>query len=565
MDDASQPDSLAFKQKRRWVRRRRLLIIVLAIAVLAVNAAASLYLANTQPGDSAVYKQIALNTMDRGIYSTETAPPFVPTLIRLPGYPLFLAGIYSVFGEGNDTAVRVAQSLLHFAAAVFAGLLAWNWLSGKRRRRRAAAICTFLLAALCPFTINHTAVLLTEVPTIFLMTAMALAATYAIKSGEWRSSAAWWLLAGLTAGPAVEMRPDSAFYALGAGLTLVVAAFLKLPAKTPVVSAAWKGAAFTLVFVIVLTPWTIRNYRVFGLFQPVPTVHANMPDEFVPLGYDLWLKTWVTDVRYVNTMEWTIGQYRIDPQAIPARAFTNDDERVRVTELIDQYNNSDPDHPLSKAEEKPGDNDDGSNDDQADSGDSGDDKSEDDNSSDDSADQSSAGADEQLDLKITPEVDAAFNQIALERIRRAPFNYYFVLPATRIAEMWFDTHSEFYPFAGQIFPVKDMDNDIYQNVWLPLFAGLVWVYTLLSIAGLIFLALNRPPESLVWVAMILLITVPRLIFLGTIENPEPRYLIEYFVFAAVLAGIALSRISVRCGSGKIGLDLLYGRENRGRN
>jgi hypothetical protein len=289
-----------------------------------------------------------------------------------------------------------------------------------------------------------------------------------------------------------------------------------------------------------------------------------MPDEFVPLGYDLWLKTWVTDARYVNTMEWTIGQDRIDPRSIPAWAFANDDERARVTALIDHYNNSDPDHPVNKAEGKSSENDDDSNGDQADSDDSGDDTSED-NSSDDSSDQSSPGAGEQLDLKITPEVDAAFMQIALERIQRAPFNYYVALPATRIALMWFDTHSEFYPFAGQIFPVADMDNEIYQNIWLPLFAGLVWIYTLLAIAGLVFLAVNRPPDSLVWVAMILLITIPRLIFLGTIENPEPRYLIEYFVFAAVLAGIALSRISVRCGNGKVGLNLLYGREHRGRH
>jgi hypothetical protein len=564
MDDASQPDSLAFKQKRRWVRRRRLLVLVFAAAVLAVNIAASLYLANTQPGDAAVYKQIALNTTDRGVYSTETEPPFAPTLIRLPGYPLFLAGVYSVFGEANDTAVRVIQSLLHFAAAILAGLLAWNWLWGKRRKRRTAAVWAFLLAATCPFTISHTAVLLTEVPTIFLMTAMTLTATYAIKSDEWKRSAGWWALSGLAAGLAVEMRPDSAFYALGVGLTLVLAAFLKLPAKAALISAAWKGAVFTLIFVFVLMPWTIRNYRVFGLFQPVPPVHANMPDEFVPLGYDLWLKTWVTDARYVNTMEWTIGQDRIDPRSIPAWAFANDDERARVTALIDHYNNSDPDHPVNKAEGKSSENDDDSNGDQADSDDSGDDTSED-NSSDDSSDQSSPGAGEQLDLKITPEVDAAFMQIALERIQRAPFNYYVALPATRIALMWFDTHSEFYPFAGQIFPVADMDNEIYQNIWLPLFAGLVWIYTLLAIAGLVFLAVNRPPDSLVWVAMILLITIPRLIFLGTIENPEPRYLIEYFVFAAVLAGIALSRISVRCGNGKVGLNLLYGREHRGRH
>jgi hypothetical protein len=328
MDDSAQPSSLAITQKRRWIRRRRLLLILLAAAVLSVNIVASLYLANTQPGDSAVYKQITLNKMDRGVYPTDTEPPYAPTIVRLPGYPLFLDGIYTVFGKENDTAVRVVQSLLHFATAILAGLLAWNWLSGRRRRRRAAALSAFVLTALCPFTVSYAAVLLTEVPTIFLMTAMTLAATYAVKSDDIRRSAIWMILSGLAAGLAVEMRPDSGLYALGVGVTLVLAAFFRKPLKPALVSAVWKGAVFTFVFVLVLTPWTVRNYRVFGLLQPLTPAHVNNPDEFVPLGYDLWLKTWVTDVRYVNSMEWTLGQERIDPKSIPAWAFANDDERA---------------------------------------------------------------------------------------------------------------------------------------------------------------------------------------------------------------------------------------------
>ena len=36
--------------------------------------------------------------------------------------------------------------------------------------------------------------------------------------------------------------------------------------------------------------------------------------------------------------------------------------------------------------------------------------------------------------------------------------------------------------------------------------------------------------------------VLRLILLSSIENPEPRYLVEFFPFLAVLGGIAIARV-----------------------
>ena len=40
----------------------------------------------------------------------------------------------------------------------------------------------------------------------------------------------------------------------------------------------------------------------------------------------------------------------------------------------------------------------------------------------------------------------------------------------------------------------------------------------------------------------LLMTLPRLIFLSTLENPEPRYVVELFAFTSILGGIAIARI-----------------------
>ncbi|MEO6654524.1 MAG: hypothetical protein ABIO36_00425 [Pyrinomonadaceae bacterium] len=310
--------------------------------------------------------------------------------------------------------------------------------------------------------------------------------------------------------------------------------------------AGWKGTIFSGVFVVVLVPWTVRNERIFGVFQPLAPAHAEMLGEFVPHGYLLWLRTWIDDSRYIGPMLWNLEEKPITVESVPAYAFDANEEKQHVAALLDQYNHSDPDQQASA--------DDGSKDDDT--------VSADDNDSGSASDATTDGADEtdadvSLDLKITPEVDAGFQQIAEQRIEREPMRFYFCLPAKRAVSMWFDTHSEYFPFGGEIFPVKDLDNEQYQNIWLPLFGMLIWFYTFLAFGGAVLLWLNRNRRSRTWLAILVLLCLPRIIFFGTLENPEPRYLVELFIFAAVLGGIVLSRFRLRRGLNVLSFEFLY--------
>src|ERR1700677_2351519 len=62
-------------------------------------------------GDSLMYGDIAKNWLQHGVYGfTEIGPnpgalQIRPTLIRLPGYPLFLAACFRVFGVEHYSAV----------------------------------------------------------------------------------------------------------------------------------------------------------------------------------------------------------------------------------------------------------------------------------------------------------------------------------------------------------------------------------------------------------------------------------------------------------------------------
>jgi len=72
-----------------------------------------------------------------------------------------------------------------------------------------------------------------------------------------------------------------------------------------------------------------------------------------------------------------------------------------------------------------------------------------------------------------------------------------------------------------------------------LFAGLTLIYTLLGGLGAWLLWRTRTFDARRWVILSLLIIVLRLGFFSTLENPEPRYVVELFPFLSLLGGIAI--------------------------
>lgn len=525
--------------------------IALVLLTLASRISVAYFLATDAPGDGAIYSQLAKNILEQNVYSLDTAAPFSPTLIRLPGYPLFLAAVYTVFGYGSDTAVCIIQAVLDTLTCLITSLIAFLWTENEEKKRR-SAFWTFVLISLCPFIVIYTATLLTETLTTFLMAALTLTATVAFKSLTSKKSFLWWILTGLLAGFAVLLRPDSGLFALGIGLTLVISGLFLKTENAPkflkrLLDVVWKGAVFSIVFLLVLAPWTIRNYKLFGVFQPLAPAHAEMPGEFVPRNYERWLRTWIDESHYIEPMLWRLDLDPISVSKIPASAFDSDEERAQVAALLEQYNNP-PGVEQPKDSAKSDDHDPDNSDDGADSsGDKSDDSAD---KSDDSSDDNSDDDDDDENVKhiakMTPEVDAGFAPLADARIARAPLRYYFFLPVKRAAALWFDSHSVYYPFGGQMSPIKDLDYDEHQQYWLPVFTLVMWIYTLLAVGGVLYFWRNRfNKNTLRWFILLALMTLPRILFLSTIENPEPRYVVELFVFAAILGGFYLGNMNAK--------------------
>src|SRR6266849_3811602 len=226
-------------KNEKWKMRNGKWLVFLGLLIVAgiFRIAVAHHWPNVAPDDSKTYARIARNLLEQHSYSDAEAPPYEPTLIRLPGYPLFLAAIYKVFGHGNNGAVRIAQALIDTATCGLIALLGFYW-EPDEERKRATAIAALALAAVCPFTAIYSATVLTEVPTMFLAVAICVAATLAFRktfttedtegskgNRSFKQSLLCWLIAGLLGGLAVLIRPDSGLFVAAIGLTLLLTAF----------------------------------------------------------------------------------------------------------------------------------------------------------------------------------------------------------------------------------------------------------------------------------------------------------------------------------------------------
>src|SRR5215831_2319211 len=204
------------KQLLNLLRRNWLFFLVATLAALALRLF-FIFVFPVVEGDSLIYGDIAKNWLSHGIYAVSDGTIIRPTLIRLPGYPAFLAAVFSIFGREHYTAVMVVQALLDVNTCLVIAAMALELMNER------AAKASYLLAAICPFTANYTAAPLTETLTIFC-TAHAL--YYGVRGIHgWEAGepvARPWLIAGLCNGAGMLLRPELGLVLAALGMALFV-------------------------------------------------------------------------------------------------------------------------------------------------------------------------------------------------------------------------------------------------------------------------------------------------------------------------------------------------------
>ena len=281
-------------------------------------------------GDSLIYGDIAKNWLGQGVYGLTHSDGVHPTLIRLPGYPAFLAACFLLFGKEHYNAVLLVQIVVDVITCFFVADLARRTVSV-----RAAGIA-FLLAALCPFTANYVAAPLAETLSIFFAAAALDAAAGALMAvEERRSSSLAWTSCGVAIAFGILLRPDGGILLIAVGLYLCWKMWRSPTERVPLCKA---GVLVLAISLAPLVPWTVRNWQVFHRFQPLVPQSASDPDEFAPAGFDKWVRTWAAD--YVSTEEvyWAVPGDKLDMNVLPARAFDTAWQRRLTQAIADDYN-----------------------------------------------------------------------------------------------------------------------------------------------------------------------------------------------------------------------------------
>ncbi len=287
-------------------------------------------------GDGLVYGDIAKNWLLHGTYGrtdfTAGAATIHPTLIRLPGYPLFLAACFRIFGVDHYGAVLYLQVAIDLLSALIVGVTA-RVIAGNR-----AGMWALYLAALCPFTANYVAAPLSETLSIFCVAIGCAALVWLQMRPGWGPC----LLLAASWSYATLLRPDGALLAVASFLAIVAFANRSVPGMSPLGSArAWRLAlSASLLSVVPFAFWTARNLDTFHVFEPLAPRYATDPGEFTAPGFQRWMKTWVVDFASTSDIYWNVDNAPLEVSLLPSRAFDSAAQREQTADVFAAYNES---------------------------------------------------------------------------------------------------------------------------------------------------------------------------------------------------------------------------------
>ncbi|MEW6039938.1 MAG: glycosyltransferase family 39 protein [Elusimicrobiota bacterium] len=170
-----------------------------------------------------------------------------PTYFRLPVYPLFLGSIYYIFGH-NYFIAKAANSIVDSITVVILMLIAF-----KAFNDSTISVITGILLAIYPPLLVYNGIIGTEILYTFLLSLSIYLLMYKR-----------YMISGIVMGVATQCRSTTILFPF----FFLILYFLLNKEKTFKVNLK-KALAFVIPFIIILLPWSIRNYRVFDVFTPV--------------------------------------------------------------------------------------------------------------------------------------------------------------------------------------------------------------------------------------------------------------------------------------------------------
>lgn len=212
-------------------------------------------------GDSDSYIGAARSLVEHGKLTIRPGSD-TPILFRTPGYPVFIAAVYAVFGQ-RLVPVLVLQALVSVGTVFLAYLIAsrvWDDTVG---------LVAATILAFDPFQIRAADWIANESITAFLLLAAAGLGYLMFSATKHR---AWFgALLGLCLGIATLIRPSTYYFPLVVAFVVLVVALVRRSARTVMALGA-----FVLVFACLVVPWQIRNHVVAHTWRFSGVEGANM-------------------------------------------------------------------------------------------------------------------------------------------------------------------------------------------------------------------------------------------------------------------------------------------------
>jgi Alg9-like mannosyltransferase family len=351
-------------QRHRW-------LVWLLLAAGAVLRGLLIWFPRTFDDDTNAYTELGTNLLHHGVYGLSQDGVIVPSLIRLPGYPIFLG---------------LMGGHLHLALLVQAAIdLLGCWLlylfAARNISERVGEI-VLALSTLCIFTAAYAATGMAESLSIFAVS-WGIFSFGELQSSEknGRQNFSTLLkkvvpLAAATA-MAILLRPDGGLL-FGAIVIGLIWYGRDRKRRTAITACLFAALALSP-----LVPWTIRNWRVFHVVQPLAS--ASNPGERVDYGFHRWYRTWAVEFCSTGNIYWNLDSDVFDIEDLPPRAFDSAAQYAQTAALFDEYNEH---------------------------------------------------------VTMTPELDGKFGQLADQRIAAHPVRYYVWLPVMRVTDMWLRPRTE---------------------------------------------------------------------------------------------------------------------------
>ncbi len=434
-------------------------------------------------GDTKFYEELAGNWLYHGVYGLFVRGQLTPVDMRMPGYPAFLAVIYALLGRSNKI-IMVVQAFVDLATCVFVALIAARL--APHRKRIIAATIAIWMAALCPFTANYSAIVLTETLATFLTT-LALYVFVCIvgQSAMERplhsldrktlfSSVSWWLAAGILVGVGTLVRPEAPLLLVAMVLVLAIRWRDRSNWQKLALAISWMAVGAILP----LMPWAIRNARTMGRIEFLAPRYAETHGDFIPRGFFEWTRTWMVRFEDAYLVPWKLGKAPIPIDELPASAFDSLSERVRVETLLDRYNS---------------------------------------------------------DLGMTPLLDHEFSVLARERTAQHPVRTFLLVPASRALMIWLTPRIELLPYSGKLWPPGEKWQGNRTDFGVTLGFGILnCIYLGLAAVGA-WRCRSHPA-----LAFLIAFVVVRTAFLTQLQTVEPRYVIVCFPLILALGALAFA-------------------------